>query len=132
MFERKFIHYSLNGPSSKWYFSTYRLRSSRTFADFREALYERFDEPINEVDIILKVAKIKYVGKGDVLAHVDYINTLLKRINATEEHHVSAIKNSLPMEMQRMIILCAEPKTVSRIVSLLKKVFPEHCRTRTD
>lgn len=124
------IHGTLKAQPSTWYFSSFK-KTARTFEEFRDALYLRFEDPAEYATVITKAAQIRYLGGGDLLTHVDRITTMLKRAKATEEVQVGIIKNSLPKDMQRFMG-SHRPKTIDETYRLLKDTYPEHCPASSD
>lgn len=124
----KVIRGTLKGLPSIWFYGTFKYMQDKSFQGFRNALLDRFEEPQIFERMIVKVAQIKYQGSGDVLAHVDRITTMLRRVQANEVTQIEMIKASVPEEMQRTISI-VKPKTVGDMVNALKDAYPKHCPT---
>lgn len=124
------LHCTLKGAPQIWFWNIFSRVSVRSFTEFREHISERFEEKLNGVQAIVKAATHKYLGTGDVLAHIDRVVGILNQGKVDENSQVDVLRDSLPEEMQRALRY-ENCQTVATIIRSLRYLFPRNCIPNT-
>lgn len=121
------IYGTLKGLPQQWYLSSFAKAPNQSYVTFRLGLHERFDDILNDTQLILKAGSMKYTGEGNLLTHIDKVITVLARGNLPQQTQIEIIKDILPIEMQGAFHLKGVD-TVGTAVTTLKQIFPKECK----
>lgn len=122
------IHETLKAEALQWYSSTFARNADQSYKAFQLGLLERFEEILNDTQLLLKAAKMKYDGNGGILTHIDKVVTLLSRGSMSQMTQVEVIRNVLPEDIQRAFYLM-DVKTVGSAITTIKKLYPNQCQS---